>query len=52
MSRYVGQDADEGRPLLGGRARDSFGVRIMLSILDSCFWNYYEAKEKRREQGL
>lgn len=49
---YPGMEQDYSRPLLGGRARDSYGVRIMLSILDSCFWNYYEAKEKRREQGL
>lgn len=49
---YPGYVEDADRPLLGGRATDSYGVRIMLSILDSCFWNYYDAKEKRREQGF
>jgi hypothetical protein len=40
-------EQDYERPLLDGRATDIYGVRVMLSIISSCFWNYYDAKDAR-----
>lgn len=47
MSGYPGQDEDYARPLLSSPCHDIHDVRVMLSIVSSCFWNYYDAKENR-----
>lgn len=44
---YIGLEEDYSRSLLDGKAADIYGVRIMLSMIGHCFWNYYDAKEAR-----